>query len=92
MTRLTYPVDLPLVRKPGQAIDPRMAMARVGFSYRDETGREWAGSGRIRLDSFGRDGVVSGTFTGVSLPHTGKSLPNVTLDRGSFRVRISAPW
>ncbi len=67
------------------------AMASVGFSYVDENGREWAGPGRLRLEAFGRDGVVTGSFTGVSLPHTEKTLPNVTLADGTFRARISRP-
>jgi len=92
LKKLTYPVELPRPRKAGQAFDPLTAMAMVGFSYRDETGREWAGPGRIRLESFGRDGVVTGTFSGVSLPHTEKKLPNITLTDGAFKARLSAPW
>lgn len=91
LRKLTFPVELPLARKPGQPLDPMAAMAGVGFSYIDENGREWAGPGRLRLEAFGRDGVVTGSFTGVSLPHTEKTLPNVTLDDGRFRARISRP-
>ena len=67
-------------------------MASVGFSYIDEAGREWAGPGRLRIEAFGRDGVVTGSFTDISLPHTGKQLANVTLHDGTFRARISSPW
>jgi hypothetical protein len=92
LKKLEYPVELPRPRTAGQPFDPLAAMAMVGFSYRDETGREWAGPGRIRLESFGRNGVVSGTFTNVSLPHTGKNLANITLADGTFTARISTPW
>ena len=92
LKKLTYPIDLPRPRTAGQPFDPLTAMAMVGFSYRDESGVEWAGPGRIRLESFGRDGVVAGTFTNVSLPHTGKKLPNITLGDGTFTARISKPW
>lgn len=91
LRKLTYPVELPLARKPGQPLDPMAAMASVGFSYLDENGREWAGPGRLHLEVFGRDGVVTGSFTGVSLPHTEKTLPNVMLTDGTFRARISRP-
>jgi hypothetical protein len=91
LRKLTYPVELPLARKPGQPLDPMAAMASVGFSYIDENGREWAGSGRLRLEAFGGDGVVTGSFTGVSLPHTEKTLPSVTLADGTFRARIRRP-
>lgn len=92
LKKLHYPLVLPRPRKAGQPFDPLTAMAMVGFSYRDDSGREWAGPGRIRLESFGRDGIVVGTFTDVSLPHTGKTLPDVTLTAGTFRARLSAPW
>ncbi len=92
LKKLKYPIDLPRPRTAGQPFDPLAAMAAAGFSYRDETGREWAGPGRVRLESFGRDGVVTGSFTNVSLPHTGKTLPNITLANGTFRARLSAPW
>jgi len=87
-----YPAELPLPKGSGSGGNPLAAMANVGFSYTDEDGREWAAPGRIRIASFGTDGVVEGTFANVSLPHTEKTLPNVTLADGSFRVRISAPW
>jgi hypothetical protein len=92
LKRLEYPIELPRPRTAGQPFDPLAAMAMVGFSYRDETGREWAGPGRIHLESFGRDGVVTGTFTNVSLPHKGKKLANITLADGTFKARLSAPW
>lgn len=92
LKKLKYPVELPQPRTAGQRVDPLTAMAMVGFSYRDETGREWAGPGRIRLESFGRDGVVTGSFANVSLPHTGKTQPNITLADGTFKARLAAPW
>ena len=85
---LTYPVDVPLPRDFSKAMSPMAAMATVGFIYIDEQGREWAGPGSIRIDSFGADGVLAGTFTNVSIPHVDKKLPNVLLTAGSVRVRI----
>lgn len=92
LKKLEYPVHLPRPRGTGQPPGPMAAMASVGFSYIDEAGREWAGPGRLRIEAFGRDGVVTGSFTDISLPHTGKQLANVTLRDGTFRARISSPW
>lgn len=92
LKKLEYPVELPRPKAAGPSLDPLAAMASVGFSYRDEAGREWAGPGRVRVETFGRDGVIIGTFPEVSLPHTGKKLPNVTLAAGEFRARVSPPW
>ena len=92
LRKLEYPADLPARRAAGGSTNPLAAMASVGFSYRDETGREWAGPGRIRVEAFGKDGVLIGTFPEVSLPHTEKQLPGITMAAGEFRVRISAPW
>jgi hypothetical protein len=92
LKKLRYPLDLPAQRGTSPRVDPMTAMASVGFSYRDEQAREWAGPGRIRVEAFGSDGLVTGSFADVSLPHTGKQLPKVTLTGGTFRARISAPW
>lgn len=92
LKKLAYPLELPLVRRAGQRLDPMAAMANVGFSYTDDAGQEWAGPGRVRIARFGRDGVVQGSFTGVVLPHTGKTLPPVTLNNGRYEARISRPW
>ena len=86
---MSFPAELPLPRDPGNVMS---AMANVGFSYTSAGGDEWAGPGRIRVESFASDGVVAGSFTGVSLPHTDKQAPDVTLTDGTFRARISAPW
>lgn len=67
-------------------------MAGVGFSYRTEDGVEWAGPGKVWIGRFGRDGVIVGSFDDVSLPHTEKQLPNITLTAGTFRAPISSPW
>lgn len=75
----------------GTLLDPLAAMAGVGISYRTEEGHEWTGPGRVRIDHYGRDGVIVGSFSDVSLPHTEKQLPNITLTAGSFRAQISAP-
>ncbi len=87
-----YPTQLPPARGSGPGLNPLAAMANVGLSYIDASGREWAGPGRVRVDQFGSDGIIVGAFTDVRLPHTDKSLPDVMLTDGTFRVRISAPW
>lgn len=92
LQRLEYPAELPRPRSAGTPLDPLAAMAMVGFSYRTEDGREWAGPGRVRIERYGRDGIIVGSFTDVSLPHTDKQLPNVTLTAGTFRAQIGKPW
>ncbi len=87
-----YPVDLPLPKGGMKIVDPMAAMASIGFSYIDETGQEWAGPGRVHVESFGADGVIEGTFTDVSLPHVDKARPNIVLTGGTFRARLSAPF
>jgi len=88
----TYPASLPTPRNSGQDVDPTAAMTVVGFSYTDVTGREWAGSGRVDIQSFSTDGVLAGRFTDITLPHTDKVAPDITLTDGRFSARISAPW
>lgn len=92
LRKLEYPADLPGPKQAGTLLDPLAAMAGVGFSYRTEDGREWAGPGRVRIDRYGRDGMIEVRFTDVSLPHTEKHLPDVTLTSGTLRARIGAPW
>jgi hypothetical protein len=87
-----YPTQLPPARGRGAGANPLAAMANVGLSYIDAGGREWAGPGQVRVDLFGPDGIIVGTFADVTLPHTDKSLPEITLTDGTFSVRISAPW
>lgn len=86
-------VDLPGELPPPRAARPKgnplAAMANVGFSYVDVSGQEWAGPGRLLVEAFGPDGVLEGRFSEVSIPHTGKRLPNIVLDQGRLRVRLS---
>ena len=88
----TYPGELPAPKDPGQPMSPSAAMASVGSSYVDPEGLEWAGPGKVRVESFGNDGVIRGTFDDVSLPHTDKEHPNITLSGGVFSARITSPW
>ncbi len=88
---LTYPTDLPLPKDPSQPFDPMAAMASVGFGYINAEGVEWAGPGKIQIESFGADGVMRGSFDQVSLPHTDNELPNITVTGGNFHVRITSP-
>lgn len=92
LRQLQYPVQLPGPRQAGTLFDPLATMAGVGFSYRTEDGREWAGPGNVRIAQFGRDGVIVGSFTDVTLPHTDRQLPDISLSDGTFRARISATW
>lgn len=88
LTKPEYPTELPLPKTIGQNVDPMAAMANVGFIYIDKVGTEWAGPGKVTVESFSTDGQIAGTFTNVSLPHTDKELPNVILMNGSFRAQI----
>lgn len=88
LTKLNYPIELPLPKTVGQNVDPMAAMASVGFIYIDKAGTEWGGPGRVTVESFNADGQIAGTFTNVSVPHTDKELPNVFLMNGSFRAQI----
>lgn len=90
LRQLEYPAELPRPKGSGTQLDPMAAMAGVGLSYRTEDGREWAGPGRVRIDRFGGDGVIVGSFTDVRLPHTDRQLPDVTITDGRFHARIGA--
>lgn len=92
LKKLELPTDLPPVKDPSKPMDPLSAMATVGFGYVDAEGVEWAGPGKLRVESFGADGVVVGTFDQVTLPHTDKEHPDITLTGGTFRARITSPW
>ena len=92
LKKLTYPTDLPLPKDPSKPMDPMAAMASVGFGYFNAEGAEWAGPGKIQIESFGNDGVIRGTFDQVSLPHTDDEHPNIELTDGSFSARITSPW
>ncbi|HVS13694.1 MAG TPA: hypothetical protein VMV46_07210 [Thermoanaerobaculia bacterium] len=88
----TYPAELPPPKDITQNLTPAQAMATVGFSYVDPNGDEWAGPGKIRIESFDNDGVLRGSFDQVEIPHTDGAKPEVTLGAGSFRAKITAPW
>ncbi len=89
--KLDYPVELPLPRGTTDPKQPMAAMITIGFGYTDRDGNEWAGPGRVQLEALQADGTLSGSFTNVSLPHTGKDLPNILLEDGSFTVNLDAP-
>lgn len=88
---LDYPVELPLPREAADPGKPTMSVIMIGFGYIDRDGNEWAGPGRLHLDSFLADGTVSGSFTDVSLPHTDKELPNIVLQEGRFTASLWSP-
>ncbi len=92
LKKAAFPADLPPSKDMSKPMDPMLAMASIGFGFIDESGEEWAGPGRIHVEKFGADGVVEGSFTEVSLPHTDNTLPNMVLTEGRFRARISSPW
>jgi len=92
LKKLTYPTQLPLPKDPSKPMDPMSAMASVGFGYINAEGVEWAGPGKIQIEFFDNDGTIRGTFDQVSLPHTDKELPNITLSGGTFSARITSPW
>lgn len=69
-----------------------LAGAMVGSGYIDANRTEWAGPGKIGVESFESDGIVTGSFSDVSIPHTQKELPDAVLADGTFRVRISPAW
>lgn len=92
LKKLSYPTDLPQPKDFSKPMDPLAAMANVGFSYVDPQGLEWAGPARLRIESFGNDGVIRGTFDGVTLRHTDKERPDLDLGGGSFTVQLASPW
>ncbi len=92
LRNLDYPVDLPPPKDFSKPMDPMQAGAMVGFGYTDANGTEWAGPGEIRVESFESDGMITGSFSNVSIPHTQKELPDAVLTDGTFRVRISPAW
>lgn len=64
------------------------AMQSVAFSYIDSAGQEWAGPGRVHVESFTDDGVLTATFDAVTLPHTDRELPDITLTDGRVRATL----
>lgn len=64
------------------------AMQSVAFSYVDAAGEEWAGPGRIYVESFGDDGTLVARFSEISLPHTDGEQPPVTLSAGSVTAKL----
>lgn len=88
--QLDYPVELPLPRGTFDPEQPMAAMITIGFGYVDQEGNNWGGPGRVRLDALQADGMLSGSFTNVSLPHTKKELPNILLEDGQFTVSLGA--
>lgn len=50
------------------------------------------GLGVIRVESFEPDGIITGSFTDVSISLTQKALPDAVLTDGTVRVRISPAW
>jgi len=79
---LEYPTELPPRERRGTAT----AAAMVGFSYIDADGQEWAGPGTVFIESFDGVGRLVLTFDEVSLPHTDKARPDITLTRGEIRA------
>ena len=90
LKKLTYPNDLPRDRSQ-QSSGPPM-MDSVVMSYTNAEGAKWTGPGKVRIESFGNDGIVQGTFDGVQLPHKEKELPDIVLTDGTFRVQITGSW
>lgn len=93
LKQLDYPIALP----PGERdlsnpMDVTGPMATIGFGFIDSEGQEWAGPGRIHLEAFDNEGTLQGTFDDVTLPHVDDELPDITLENGTFRGRITAPW
>lgn len=64
------------------------AMQLVGFSYTDPSGQEWAGPGRVYVESFTEAGVLTARFDSVTIPHTDRELPDLTLTNGRVRAEL----
>lgn len=92
LKELTYPTELPLPKDLSKPMDAMSAMASVGFGYVNADGMEWAGLGKIQVESFDRDGTLRGTFDQISLPHTDSEQPNIVLTGGAFSAKITSPW
>ena len=76
-----YPLELPSRPQGG------LPAGNVGFSYTDADGREWAGPGRILVESF-EGGVLVARFEEVRLPHVDREHPEITLSGGEVRAAI----
>ena len=70
---------------------PVLLRNKAGIIYVDSEGTEWAGPAHVTLESFSADGILTGSFTNVSLPHTEKTLPNVVLSNGRIEVQLGRP-
>ncbi|MEX2531850.1 MAG: hypothetical protein WD960_13865 [Gemmatimonadota bacterium] len=82
---LEFPADLPPSDR-GESI--RTAMMAIGFGFTNAQDEEWAGPGRLLVESFDGDGVLVATFSDVELPHTDKAQPPIMLTNGRIRVRF----
>ena len=51
-------------------------------------GTEWAGPGRIHVESFSEDGRLVATFDEVTLPHTKGIEPDLTLSNGRLETTL----
>lgn len=92
LKQLDPPVDLPGERDFSNPADMTGPMASIGFGFIDSEGQEWAGPGTVHIEAFDSDGILQGTFDDVTLPHVDGELPDITLENGAFRGRITAPW
>jgi hypothetical protein len=88
LTGMKFPADLPPPIRLNRLSLPTPGRP-VTFIYVDPKGNEWTGPGKVHVESPGRDGVIRGSFTDVSLPHSSQKLPNVILKNGKFRVQFS---
>jgi hypothetical protein len=64
------------------------AMQSVGFSCIDPTGEEWAGPGRDFVESFSDVGVITASLESVTIPHTNRERPDLTLTHGRIRASL----
>ncbi len=85
---LQYPIDLPLPRDLKNPTSLTGTMATIGIGFIDSDGNEWAGPGTVRLESFDEDGILTGSFDDVTIPHTDKTLAPITLSNGRFEAKL----
>lgn len=84
LSKLDYPIELPVRQGGSNSI---LQMATIGFGYIDDEGNEWAGPGKVTLDSF-EAGTLTGSFGSVKLPHTEKTLADIMIGNGYFQAQL----
>jgi hypothetical protein len=71
----------------GAGLTLETAGQMVMFAYTDEAGEGWGTAGRIHVESFDDD-TLSATFSDLTLAHSEREKPNITVTDGSVRAEL----